>query len=214
MTGLSRRARRRPGVNTLRNRQFSDVLAWPNGDAGCGQCGANCVASRTPDQRGKGCGGRQRSAPTGGAAYGMPRNSSTAPLASPRTAPSLVPATGPPPPVCARIGLAPTAGPAATNQPRMTPAAAIHARVSHVVRVIGISSLLYTSTITSSALCDGTIAIGGSMIFGDDFVLNFISSAATTVKITGGTGVYRHARGTIVVKPVGDNNDLTIKVSS
>lgn len=71
-----------------------------------------------------------------------------------------------------------------------------------------------TSTITSSALCDGTIAIGGSMIFGDDFVLNFISNAATTVKITGGTGVYRHARGTIVVKPVGDNNDLTIKVSS
>jgi hypothetical protein len=71
-----------------------------------------------------------------------------------------------------------------------------------------------TSTSTSTALCDGTIAIGGSMIFGDDFVLNFISNAATTVKITGGTGRYRHAHGTIIVKPVGDNNDLTIKVSS
>jgi hypothetical protein len=65
-----------------------------------------------------------------------------------------------------------------------------------------------TSTITSTALCDGSIAIGGSMIFGDDFVLNFISNAATTVKITGGTGVYRHAHGAIIVKPVGDNNDL------
>jgi hypothetical protein len=71
-----------------------------------------------------------------------------------------------------------------------------------------------TSISPSTALCDGTIAIGGSMIFGDDFVLNFISNAATTVKITGGTGVYRHAHGTVVTKPVGDNDDLTIKVSS
>ena len=71
-----------------------------------------------------------------------------------------------------------------------------------------------TSTITSTALCDGTIAIGGSMIFGDDFVLNFVSNAATTVKITGGTGLYRHAHGTVIIKPVGDNTDLTIKVSS
>ena len=60
-----------------------------------------------------------------------------------------------------------------------------------------------TSTITSTALCDGTIAIGGSMIFGDDFVLNFVSNAATTVKITGGTGLYRHSHGTVIIKPVG-----------
>src|SRR6516225_8931467 len=83
------------GVKTFRNRQSSDVLAWPNGPPGCGQCGANRVASRTPDQLVAGCGGCHRSAPAGGAAYGTPRNSLTAPLARPRTGPLAVPATGP-----------------------------------------------------------------------------------------------------------------------
>jgi hypothetical protein len=64
---------------------------------------------------------------------------------------------------------------------------------------------------TSTALCDGTIAIGGAMIIGDDFVLNF-NSNVTKVKITGGTGPYRHARGTVIAKTVGNNTDLTIKV--
>lgn len=64
----------------------------------------------------------------------------------------------------------------------------------------------------SSALCDGTIAIAGSMILGDDFVLDLNSTAPTIVKITGGTGRYRHAHGTVIAKPVGNNTDLTIKV--
>ena len=37
------------GANTLRYRQSSDVVAFPNGVAGCAQCGANAVAARTPD---------------------------------------------------------------------------------------------------------------------------------------------------------------------
>src|SRR6478672_9578103 len=48
-----------------------------------------------PDQGFGGCGGRQRSAPTGGAAYGMPRNSRVAVTVFPRTAPSAVVTTGP-----------------------------------------------------------------------------------------------------------------------
>src|SRR5580692_6383051 len=112
------------GVKTFRNRQSSDVLAWPKGDADCGQCGANWVASRTPDQLAAGCGARHRSAPTGGAAYGMPRNSSTAPSATPRTAPLAVLATGPPAAACPRRTLAPTAGAAATRTPAVTPATA------------------------------------------------------------------------------------------
>ncbi len=70
-------------------------------------------------------------------------------------------------------------------------------------------------TSSSSALCDGTIAIGGSMIFGDDFVLKFTSNV-TTVKVTGGTGAYRHVHGTVIDKPVssnGNNSDITIKIS-
>src|SRR6266699_5073339 len=47
-----------------------------------------------PDQGAAGRGGCQRSAPTGGAAYGMPRNSSPAATAWPRTAPPTVVTTG------------------------------------------------------------------------------------------------------------------------
>jgi hypothetical protein len=65
----------------------------------------------------------------------------------------------------------------------------------------------------STALCDGTLAIGGAMILGDDFVLNF-NSNITTVKITGGTGPYQHARGTVIAKTIGNNTDLTVKLSS
>jgi hypothetical protein len=84
----------------------------------------------------------------------------------------------------------------------------------HAKRATASDHVVCTLTSTSSGLCDGTVAIGGSMILGDDFVLNFNSSAATTVKITGGTGRYRHAHGIVIAKPVGNNTDLTIKVSS
>jgi len=69
-----------------------------------------------------------------------------------------------------------------------------------------------TLTTNSTALCDGAIAIGASMIVADEFALNF-NSKTTTVKITGGTGRYRHAHGTVIAKNVGPNTDVTIKVS-
>jgi hypothetical protein len=84
----------------------------------------------------------------------------------------------------------------------------------HAKQATASDHVVCTLTSTSSALCDGTVAIGGSMILGDDFVDNFNSSAATTVKITGGTGLYLHAHGTVIAKPVGNNTDLTIMVSS
>src|SRR6516164_3494064 len=126
------------GVKTFRNRQSSDVLAWPKGDGGCGQCGANCVASRTPDQRLAGCGGCHRSAPTGGAAYGMPRNSLTAPFARPRTGPLVVSTTGPAAAACPPVVLALTAGAAATTAPRVTPAAASRVCARHPVQDLNI----------------------------------------------------------------------------
>ena len=84
----------------------------------------------------------------------------------------------------------------------------------HAKQATASDHIVCTLTSTSSALCDGTVAIGGSLILGDDFVLNLSSSAATTVKITGGTGLYGHVHGTVIAKPVGNNSDLTIKVSS
>jgi hypothetical protein len=85
----------------------------------------------------------------------------------------------------------------------------------HAKQATASDHIACTFTSSSTALCDGTLAIGGSMILGDDWVLNFASSAPITVKVTGGTGKYRHARGTIVAKvvPNTNNTDLTVKVA-
>ena len=39
------------------------------------------------------------------------------------------------------------------------------------------------------------------------------SSAPVVVSINGGTGIYRHAHGTVTSTSVGNNSDLTIKVT-
>lgn len=79
-----------------------------------------------------------------------------------------------------------------------------------------VCTLTSVSTTGFTALCDGTFASGGSMIFGDDFVLS-TSSSTVTVKITGGTGRYLHAHGTLIHKNVGgpnsNNGDLTLKLT-
>jgi hypothetical protein len=72
-----------------------------------------------------------------------------------------------------------------------------------------------TGPISGTALCDGTFALGGSMILADDFVLNF-GTELTRVKITGGTGRYLHVHGTVVVVGVGksNNSDITATVTT
>ncbi len=82
----------------------------------------------------------------------------------------------------------------------------------HARRATASDHVICTLTSSSVGLCDGTIAIGGAMIIGDDFVLNFNSNKITKLKITGGTGRYRNARGTVIAKAAGNNDDLTIKV--
>src|SRR6185437_11425975 len=121
MTG-SRRPELCAGRNTFRYRQFSDVLATPNGEAGWGQCGAKLVAGRMPRHGLGGTGGRQRSGPTGGAAYGIPRNSAIRPAAAlpaslPRTAPPVVGTTSRPPAGRGAAALAPAAGAPAIRAP-------------------------------------------------------------------------------------------------
>ena len=76
--------------------------------------------------------------------------------------------------------------------------------------------IVCTIMANGKGLCDGTLAIGGSMILGDDFILDLASNnPVTVVEITGGTGRFRHARGTIVAKSVSQNTtDLTIRVTT
>ena len=83
-TSTGRAAPSQPGVKTLSVRQSSSQCApWSrpsaptSGSSRCGCAAPKRVASRVPRQRGAGCGGRRRSAPTGGAAYGMPRKAAT-----------------------------------------------------------------------------------------------------------------------------------------
>ena len=65
-----------------------------------------------------------------------------------------------------------------------------------------------------AATCDGQIAIGGSMLLANTAPLTFsATNAPTVVSINGGTGIYRHARGKIVVTSVGNNSDYVIRVS-
>lgn len=82
----------------------------------------------------------------------------------------------------------------------------------HALRPTASDHVVCTLTSSSTALCDGTFAIGGSLLLGDDFVLDFTSST-TTIAITDGTGAYRHAHGTVHVKTLSSvKSDVTIKL--
>ncbi|MGH2914381.1 MAG: hypothetical protein ACRDMX_05290 [Solirubrobacteraceae bacterium] len=68
---------------------------------------------------------------------------------------------------------------------------------------------------STSALCNGAFAVGGAMIIADDFVLQFPSTQrVTTIKITGGTGRFLRARGTITATPAGADLDVIVKVTT
>src|SRR5690242_10072342 len=89
------------GVQTLRLRQSSPGISgsdryWANASeyGGFGAVGPKVPASRSPSQGSGGSGGRNRRGPTGGAAYGMPRNTATPRSYRPRTAPYGVRTTG------------------------------------------------------------------------------------------------------------------------
>jgi hypothetical protein len=85
----------------------------------------------------------------------------------------------------------------------------------HAKRATASDHVVCTVQANGTGLCDGSIALGGAVIIGDDFVLNFASNGPTVVKITGGTGRYRHAHGTVVAKSVSNSaTDLTIKVTT
>jgi hypothetical protein len=65
-------------------------------------------------------------------------------------------------------------------------------------------------TTVTSADCFGEFAIGGSMVFADNFTLN--SSSTGTVAITGATGQFAGDTGTISMKSIAksQNSDVTI----
>jgi hypothetical protein len=75
------------GAYTFRYKQSSEVLAVPNGLADWAQWGAKEVAASGELQAAAGWGGIQRRLPTGGAAYGIPKNSRMVEVPVPATTP-------------------------------------------------------------------------------------------------------------------------------
>jgi hypothetical protein len=76
-------------------------------------------------------------------------------------------------------------------------------------------------TITSFAaagatgVCDGQIAIGGSMLLVNHETVALSESARLTFRINGGTGIYRHAHGKLITTNIGNtsNSDFDIKIT-
>lgn len=88
----------------------------------------------------------------------------------------------------------------------------------HASRPTASTHVECTITGPGAALCSGQIALGGSMLLANNFLLNLTTdqSSPTTVKINDGTLNYRHAHGTLSSKPIGktNTNDTTIKFTT
>lgn len=66
----------------------------------------------------------------------------------------------------------------------------------------------------TTAMCDGALALGGALLFADNWTINTTSEGPpAVVKITGGTNQYRHAHGTVHFKavPHSNNSDETVR---
>jgi hypothetical protein len=68
------------------------------------------------------------------------------------------------------------------------------------------------TAMAGAARCDGQFAIGGSMLLANDAPFT-LSNAPHVISISGGTGIYHHARGKIIATSVGKNTDFTIRAS-
>ena len=83
----------------------------------------------------------------------------------------------------------------------------------------GYDHLVCTFTsVTSSAgeaLCDAEVFYNGSLLYADHFSLaiSFTSVQASRVPISGGTGQFKHAHGTIVSADVGNTNNSNFTIT-
>jgi hypothetical protein len=85
----------------------------------------------------------------------------------------------------------------------------------HAATPIGSDNAVCTFTTATKAVCDEVIAIGGSLLISNHVTVNF-SAASPVTKITGGTGKFKGARGTITVSPLVPtlNSDFAVRYST
>ena len=85
----------------------------------------------------------------------------------------------------------------------------------HAATPTGSDNAVCTFKTTTGAVCDEVIAIGDSLVLSDHVIVNF-SLASPASEITGGTGKFKGARGTITVTPLipTPNSDFTVRYST
>ena len=71
-----------------------------------------------------------------------------------------------------------------------------------------------TFTASSGAVCDAEIAVGGSLLLASDVPVQF-SAGPVVIRLSGGTGVFKGAHGTVESASVGNgsNANLTVKLT-
>jgi hypothetical protein len=84
----------------------------------------------------------------------------------------------------------------------------------HAARPTASDYIECTVTSRRSVLCSGVLAIGGSMILNEDFMVGSGARGPLVVRITGGTGRYRRARGKVTATVAGKNLNLTITATT
>ncbi len=81
-----------------------------------------------------------------------------------------------------------------------------------------VCSITAVSGNSATATCSGDFALGGSMVIASNFTLNLSQNSGNPgpIKLSGGTGRYKHARGTVVVKTIGNtnNSDDTVTITT
>jgi hypothetical protein len=67
----------------------------------------------------------------------------------------------------------------------------------------------------ATGVCDGQIAIGGSMLLVNHETVALSDTPRLIFRINGGTGIYRHAHGTLIATTIGNtsNTDFNIKIT-
>lgn len=76
-------------------------------------------------------------------------------------------------------------------------------------------TIISFSAAGATGVCDGQIAIGGSMLLVNHEQVALSDTATLIFRINGGTGIYRHARGKLIATNVGNtgNSDFDIKIT-
>jgi hypothetical protein len=82
----------------------------------------------------------------------------------------------------------------------------------HASSVSASDHLACTFPNATTTTCSGQIAIGGSLLLGNDVTLT-TQNGTGSLPINAGTGKYKNARGTALFTPIGNSNNVDITIT-